>query len=81
MDEEAPGQKTNGAKRTIEHLAKDYVVVGRTRVKPLYAWLVIGIMAGVAAGVMLTASRNRELVVSHADSSGSIASSTAAYFQ
>ena len=47
--------------RVLLALCKEYVVVGKTRVKARHAWLVIGLVAGIAAGVILVANRSGEV--------------------
>ena len=46
----------------IKTLKNEYLVVGKRRIKPWHAWLIIGILVGVAAGILLIALRSRELV-------------------
>src|SRR3989338_4080121 len=44
----------------LKILSKEYVAVGKTRVRSWHAWLAIGIAAGVAAGVLFVANRSGE---------------------
>lgn len=51
----------NLAERTRSALGRDFVVIGRTHVRAWQAWLMVGLGAGIAAGVILVASRSGEL--------------------
>ena len=46
---------------TLQALRKEYVVVGKTHIKAWHAWLVLGLVAGVATGVILVANRSGEV--------------------
>ena len=52
--------KKNGIERAIKLLKKEYVVVGKTRVRSWHAWLAIGLAAGILAGVLFVANRSGE---------------------
>ena len=56
MEETNP--KTSAVERTLNALKREYVVVGTTRVRSWTAWLLIGTTAGIAAGIVLVASRS-----------------------
>src|SRR3972149_5314222 len=43
---------------TLKILERDYVVVGKTRVRSWHAWLAIGLAAGILAGVLFVANRS-----------------------
>src|SRR3989344_5708931 len=45
---------------TLKTLGKDFIVVGKTRVRSWHAWLAIGVAVGVAAGVLFVANRSGE---------------------
>lgn len=47
--------------RVLQALKQEYVVVGKTRVRTWHAWLLIGIAAGIAAGIILVANRSGEV--------------------
>ena len=47
--------------RTFARLGQEYVVVGTTHIRAWQAWLLIGIAAGIAAGLVLVASRSGEV--------------------
>ena len=51
----------NGARRALSALQRDFVVIGKTHVKAWQAWLVIGLTAGIVAGIVLVASRSGEI--------------------
>src|SRR3989344_3982188 len=46
--------------KALEALKKDFIVVGKTRVRSWHAWLAIGLVAGIAAGVLFVANRSGE---------------------
>src|SRR3989338_8825658 len=45
---------------TLKTLGKDFIVVGKSRVRSWHAWLAIGVAVGVAAGVLFVANRSGE---------------------
>jgi hypothetical protein len=49
------------AQGALSALQKDFVVIGKTRVKGWHAWLLIGVVAGITAGILLVASRSGEI--------------------
>ena len=51
----------NVAERTRSALGRDFIVIGRAHIKAWQAWLLIGLAAGIATGVILVASRSGEL--------------------
>lgn len=46
--------------RALKTLSKEYVAVGKTRVRSWHAWLIIGLAVGVLAGVLFVANRSGE---------------------
>ncbi|KKT16096.1 MAG: Alpha-1,3-galactosidase A, partial [Parcubacteria group bacterium GW2011_GWB1_43_6] len=46
--------------RALETLKKDFIVVGKTRVRSWHAWLAIGLAAGIVAGILFVANRSGE---------------------
>lgn len=52
---------SNHVNRALESLKKEYVLVGKTRVKAWYAWLVIGLAVGIITGIALVANRTGEV--------------------
>ena len=46
--------------RALKALSKEYVAVGKTRVRSWRAWLIIGLAAGILAGVLFVANRSGE---------------------
>ena len=54
------------AQGALGALQKDFVVIGKTRVKGWHAWLLIGIAAGIAAGVVLVANRSGDFLTGEA---------------
>jgi len=52
--------------RILGSLKKEYVIMGSTHVKAWQAWLVIGLLAGVVAGVLFVANRQGEVSESRA---------------
>jgi len=60
--EEAHGFQKNGendsTSRAMRVLQKEYVLIGKTRVKSWKAWLIIGIVTGVVGAVIFVASRS-----------------------
>lgn len=56
--------------RILRALSKDYVVVGKRRVKSWKAWTLLGLAAGVVIGVILVANRSGEFYSSKAAPGG-----------
>ena len=52
--------------KALDTLQKDYVIVGKNHILAWKAWLVIGLAAGIATGVILVANRSGELEGSRA---------------
>src|SRR3989344_4429011 len=46
--------------RALETLKKDFIGVGKTRVRSWHAWLAIGLAAGIVAGILFVANRSGE---------------------
>ena len=59
--EEAHGFQKNGENdsmsRAMRVLQKEYVLIGKTRVRSWKAWLIIGIFVGIVAAVLIVAGR------------------------
>lgn len=51
----------SAASRVLTMLQREYLVIGKSRVRVWYAWLSIGLIAGVATGVVLVANRSGEI--------------------
>ncbi|TSC79994.1 MAG: hypothetical protein G01um101429_306 [Parcubacteria group bacterium Gr01-1014_29] len=80
--DQAPHNSMNGpdnknqnlANRYTEHVLatfnKEYVVVGKTRVRSWHAWLIIGLAVGITSGVALVANRSGEFDYAGATESG-----------
>ncbi|OGF69030.1 hypothetical protein A3H65_01825 [Candidatus Giovannonibacteria bacterium RIFCSPLOWO2_02_FULL_45_14] len=45
---------------TLKTLGKEFVVVGKTRVRSWHAWLAIGLAIGISAGILYVANRSGE---------------------
>ena len=52
--------------RALAAFQKEYVVVGKTRVRAWRAWLLIGVAVGVVAGIFYIANRSGEVDTSEA---------------
>lgn len=52
--------KKNGVELALESFTKDFVVVGKSRVRNWHAWLAIGIAVGISAGILYVANRSGE---------------------
>src|SRR3989338_8507578 len=52
--------------KALEALKKDFVVVGKTRVRSWHAWLVIGLATGIVAGIIFVANQSGEFEKSSA---------------
>ena len=73
MDTQEPSQDQKVqtiVDRTLFVLKKEYVLAGTTRGKSWHAWLIIGLVAGAAAGVILVANRSGQLESSSAKIGG-----------
>src|SRR3989344_4277381 len=46
--------------RALKALKRDFIVVGKTRVRSWHAWLIIGLCAGIVAGIVSVANRSWE---------------------
>ncbi|MDO8569399.1 MAG: hypothetical protein Q7R89_01280 [bacterium] len=57
----------NKIEKALETLKKEFVVVGKTRVRSWHAWLIIGLCVGIVAGILFVANRSGEFEVSRAD--------------
>src|SRR3989344_9407639 len=56
--------------RALETLKKDFIVVGKTRVRSWPAWLAIGLAAGAVASILFVANRSGEFEAGMAASWG-----------
>ncbi|MDO8729050.1 MAG: discoidin domain-containing protein [bacterium] len=56
--------------KDIETLKKDFVVVGKTRVRSWHAWLIIGLSVGISVGILFVANRSGEFEAGMAASWG-----------
>lgn len=59
-------QKQNGADQVIGSLQKDFKIVGAHRVHSWYAWAIVGIVFGMALGIVYVANRSGRVVMSEA---------------
>lgn len=66
----SPEEKRRLADKLFTAIQKEYVVVGKTRVRAWHGWLLIGIAAGVAVGIILVANRSGEVEQGRADETG-----------
>ncbi len=48
------------AERTLDALHRDYILIGKKRVRSWTAWLIIGLSAGLAIGIIFVANRSEE---------------------
>src|SRR3989344_163300 len=64
------------AEGILSRLNSDFILIGKTRVHSWRAWLLIGIAAGAAAGILLVANRSGELDMTGAESGPSVVSPT-----
>lgn len=62
MDE----QKNNLGDRALKSLQKEFIVVGKTSIKGWHAWLTLGVIAGITAGVLFVANRGGEFELTKA---------------
>ncbi|OGF67235.1 hypothetical protein A3I27_04550 [Candidatus Giovannonibacteria bacterium RIFCSPLOWO2_02_FULL_43_11b] len=55
-------KNSNGklVQNTLKSLEREFVVVGKTRVRSWHAWLAIGIAVGISAGILFVANRSGE---------------------
>lgn len=51
----------DSAKSVLKSLEKDYIVVGKSYIKPLHFWIVTGLIIGVGASVFYTANQQGEI--------------------
>lgn len=55
---EEPKKRINGLTgKALEALQKEFVVIGKTHIKAWHAWLILGLVAGIASGVLFVANR------------------------
>src|SRR3989344_1192148 len=60
--------KKNSVENALKSLKKEFVVVGKTRIRSWDAWLVVGFLAGAVLALILVANRSGEFDLSRADS-------------
>lgn len=63
MDEQNTNSKVNAA---VADIHKDFVVVGKHRVHSWYAWAIVGIVFGMALGIVYVANRSGQVTPSDA---------------
>ncbi|MDO8522827.1 MAG: glycosyl hydrolase [bacterium] len=68
-------KEENLISKALQTLEREYVAVGKTRVRAWHAWLSIGVAVGILIGIMLVANRSGELTVGLASGTGYDASS------
>ncbi len=56
--EPVKNQVSQTTSKIFNLLQKDYVIIGKTRVKSWHGWLVMGILVGIAMGVVFIANRS-----------------------
>ena len=67
MDNQNPNRSADLlTSHLLSSLKKEYMIVGRRRIKSWHAWLMIGLVAGATAGVTLVTNRSGRLEQSHA---------------
>src|SRR3989344_446849 len=59
--EEKPSPVDQSVDRAVKSVEQNYVVVGKTHIRTWQGILVLGIVAGIAAGVLLVANRSGEV--------------------
>ena len=56
-----PQKRINGLiGKSFEALQKEFLAIGKTHVKSWHAWLIIGLMTGITAGILFVANRSGE---------------------
>ncbi|MDO8729049.1 MAG: fibronectin type III domain-containing protein [bacterium] len=63
--------QNHSVEKVLDALKKDFIVVGKTRVRSWHAWLAIGLCAGILAGILFVANRSGEFEVGMAAISAS----------
>src|SRR3989344_1718099 len=53
--------KEDFVERALSVLKKEYIVVGKTRVRSWHAWLFLGVVACLIGGIILVANRSGEI--------------------
>lgn len=59
-------KKSSLAARALESLTKDYVVIGKRRVRSWHAWLAFGLVVGITVGIALVANNSGQFNPSEA---------------
>src|SRR3989338_6929360 len=54
--------------KALSSFSNDFIVIGKSRVRAWHAWLIIGLAAGIVAGILFVANKSGEFEVSQADS-------------
>ena len=52
---------SQSVEKVAASLQKDFVVITKTRIKPWQAWLIVGLVAGVAVGAVLASNKKGEV--------------------
>ncbi len=60
-------KQQNEADKVVSDLQKDFKLVGTSRVHSWYAWAIVGIVFGMAIGIVYVANRSGKFDNSHAD--------------
>ncbi len=68
-------QQSNQAEDAVANLKKDFKIVGKQRVHSWYAWAIVGIVFGMALGIVYVANRSAQFSASRADGGGGSSSS------
>ncbi len=60
--------KHNLGEKTVADIKKDFTIVGRHRVHSWYAWAIVGIVFGMALGIIYVANQSAQFSASQAES-------------
>ena len=63
--------ENNPAEKVVSDLQRDFKIVGTHRVHSWYAWAIVGIVFGMALGIMYVANRSAGFTSSSAATSNS----------
>src|SRR3989338_6776001 len=58
--------------KVITSLGNEFIVLGHTRVRAWHAWLIIGLAAGIVAGILFVANKSGDFETSSAASNTTI---------
>jgi hypothetical protein len=64
--DETPKDQGNIAEKVVGDISKDFTVVGKHRIHGWYAWAIVGIVFGMALGIVYVANQNGEFSDSEA---------------